>query len=195
MLFQKLNEINILTPLVSIRPYSSDDFVDLNLSFDKAMMIWFVKDYVCFEDFIREKMYDKTLGNIIPFSIIDDKGKVFGITCVYELNDKNNSIEVGSTWIDKSYQGTGYNLLFKYYLFECLIEHVSLNRLQLKTDSKNLTSFNAMKSVGLNYEGRLLSHMIVKGGRVRDSEVFSVTKDTWVDIKSYMYIKLDKKFE
>ena len=83
-------------------------------------MNWFVKDYDSFSCFINEKLDDRILGGLIPFSIIDDKGKVFGITCVYDINDKYNSVEVGATWMDKSYHGTGYNLLFKYYLFEYL---------------------------------------------------------------------------
>lgn len=194
MLFDSISKINIQTPLVTIRPYVDSDFDNLNHSFDKNLFKWFIRDYTDFADYITEKNNECSHRNLIPLTICDNKGRPLGITCLYSFDDKHNSLEVGSTWIAKKYQGTGYNLIFKYYLFKTLIEEFKLNRVQLKADADNLKSIGSMKSVGLNYEGKLLSHMIVQCGRVRDSEVFSATKSTWHDMKNKMITKLDKNF-
>ncbi|ASG68165.1 hypothetical protein fh0823_10850 [Francisella halioticida] len=197
MLFDNLIKTNIKANLISIRAYQDSDFNDLHNCFDSEQLKWFPEDYVDFEDYKSQKLSLQEDRKLIMLSLIDNlDDKIFGITCLFNIDDFHKNLEVGMTWIDKQYQGTGYNLLFKYYLFKFLIEEIKLNRVYLKTDSNNLKSFHAMNGVGLNYEVKLLSHMLVKNGtRLRDSELFSVTCKTWENIKSYMIKKLDKKFE
>ena len=192
MLFNQLLNVNVQNELVSIRAYQEADFNTLNNYFNKSMLEWFIKDYECFTDFITEKLAQKNLERLIPLTILDKNSNVFGITCIYEIDSQHNSIEVGATWLAKQYQGTGYNLIFKYYLFKTLIEDFKLNRVQLKADAENLKSVAAMKSIGLNYEGKLLSHKVVKGSRVRDTEMFSVTQNTWHNIETFMLNKLNQ---
>lgn len=194
MLFNQLLNVSVQNELVSIRAYREVDFNTLNNYFNKAMLEWFIKEYECFTDFITEKLAQKNLERLIPLTILDKNNNVLGITCIYEIDSQHNSIEVGATWLAEQYQGTGYNLIFKYYLFKTLIEDFKLNRVQLKADSENLKSVAAMKSIGLNYEGKLLSHKVVKGSRVRDTEMFSVTQNTWQEIESFMLNKLNQKF-
>lgn len=193
-LFEKLSTININNKHLSIKLYDKNDFVALDDCFDKSLFKWFIRHYNDFDDFISEKKTEFQNKKLVPLTIFDNDGKPFGITCLYSLDNKNNSLEVGSTWIAKKYQGTGYNLIFKYYLFKSLVEDFKLNRVQLKADADNLKSIGSMQSVGLNYEGKLLSHMVVQGGRVRDTEMFSITQNTWENIKKFMQSKLNKKY-
>ena len=189
-----LLNINISNEHISVKPYTDVDFNALNNYFDKSMLEWFIKDYECFADFINDKLVQKSLGKLIPLTIYGKNGEALGLTCIYEIDAQHKSVEVGATWLAKRYQGTGYNLIFKYYLFKTLIEDFKLNRIQLKADAENLRSVAAMKSIGLNYEGKLLSNKVVKDSRVRDTEMFSITQNTWLDIKTFMLDKLDQKF-
>jgi RimJ/RimL family protein N-acetyltransferase len=195
MLFNQLLNISIQSELVSIRAYKKSDFNDLNDSFNVAFFQYFLNDYNGFKEFETEQLNLIKDRRLLFLSLIDNStNKVFGVTSIYDIDDNNRSVEVGKTWLAKDYQGTGYNLVFKYYLFKTLLEDFKLNRVQLKADAKNLRSVTAMKSIGLNYEGKLLSHKVVKGSRVRDTEMFSMTQNTWQDIKKFMETKLNKKF-
>ena len=195
MLFNQLLNISIQGELVSIGAYKKSDFNDLNNSFDVAFFQYFLNDYNYFKEFETEQLNLIKDRKLLFLSLIDGStNKVFGVTSIYDIDDNNRSVEVGKTWLAKDYQGTGYNLVFKYYLFKTLLEDFKLNRVQLKADAKNLRSVPAMKSIGLNYEGKLLSHKVVKGSRVRDTEMFSMTQNTWQDIKKFMETKLNKKF-
>ena len=195
MLFNQLLNISIQSELVSIGAYKKSDFNDLNNSFDVAFFQYFLNDYNYFKEFESEQLNLIKDRKLLFLSLIDSStNKVFGVTSIYDIDDNNRSVEVGKTWLAKDYQGTGYNLVFKYYLFKTLLEDFKLNRVQLKADAKNLRSVPAMKSIGLNYEGKLLSHKVVKGSRVRDTEMFSMTQNTWQDIKKFMETKLNKKF-
>ena len=195
MLFNQLLNISIQSELVSIGAYKKSDFNDLNNSFDVAFFQYFLNDYNYFKEFETEQLNLIKDRKLLFLSLIDSStNKVFGVTSIYDIDDNNRSVEVGKTWLAKDYQGTGYNLVFKYYLFKTLLEDFKLNRVQLKADAKNLRSVPAMKSIGLNYEGKLLSHKVVKGSRVRDTEMFSMTQNTWQDIKKFMETKLNKKF-
>ena len=194
MLFDQLINIDIQSSLVSVRVYQDLDFESLSNSFDTNLFQWFLSDYDSFKNFEAEQLNLQNNKNLIFLSLIDKTtNKVFGVTSIYDIDSYNKTIEVGKTWLAKSYQGTGYNLLFKYYLFENLIEKQDLNRVQLKADSENLRSVAAMKNMGLNYEGKLLSHKVVKGIRIRDTEMFSITQNTWQDIKKNMCKKIDQK--
>ena len=126
--------------------------------------------------------------------IHNSANKVFGVTFIYGIDENNKSVEVGKTWLAKDYQYTGYNLVFKYYLFKILLESIKLSRVQLKADAKNLKSVATMKNIGLNYEGKLFSHKVLKGSQVRDTEIFSVTQNTWLSIEKFILAKLSKRF-
>ncbi|AXA34047.1 GNAT family N-acetyltransferase [Francisella adeliensis] len=194
MLFDKLSKINISNCYVSIKPYDKDDFVALDDCFDFDFFEWFLNDYKSFKEFEIEQLKLINDRKLIFLSLIDNStNKIFGVTSIYDIDDYNKSVEVGKTWLAKNYQGTGYNLIFKYYLFKTLIEKFQLNRVQLKADAENKRSVAAMKGIGLNYEGKLLSHKVVKGGRVRDTEMFSITQNTWQKIEDFMLTKLNQK--
>ena len=194
MLFDNILNINISNEHISVKPYSQVDYDSLNSYFDAELQTYSIKEHDNFFSFINEKIYQQKSGELIPLTIYGKNGEALGLTCIYEIDAQHKSVEVGATWLAKRYQGTGYNLIFKYYLFKTLIEDFKLNRIQLKADAENLRSVGAMKSIGLNYKGKLLSHKVVKDSRVRDTEMFSITQNTWLDIKTFMLDKLYQKF-
>ena len=65
------------------------------------------------------------------------------------------------------------------YCFEIL----HLNRVQIKTDHENTRSQNAIERIGAKREGILRNHMIRKDGTVRDTVMYSVTNEEWLEVK------------
>ena len=65
-------------------------------------------------------------------------------------------------------------------------------RVEFKTDALNVPSRNAIARLGAIEEGTFRNHMIVDGGRLRDSVYFSITHQEWPRIKSGLHARLDR---
>lgn len=183
-MFEAIAETTINHPKMIIKPYCHDDrqaFID---AFDNSLLTWFVRDYVDADDYIGEKLSVMQAKSLVFFVFIDPSHhKVIGSSCVYDIQSHHRAVEIGSTWIAKDYQGTGYNALSKYLLINALMQKLVPNRIQLKADARNIRSITAMQKIGLEYEGCLKKHMLIKDNFVRDTAFFSVTESSWHNFK------------
>jgi len=57
------------------------------------------------------------------------------------------------------------------------------NRVELKTDAINTVSRAAILRLGATEEGTFRRHMIVQGGRVRDTVYFSIVDHDWPGVR------------
>ncbi|WP_269767770.1 GNAT family N-acetyltransferase [Oleiphilus messinensis] len=117
-------------------------------------------------------------------------GRVIGSTRFMKANLPNKRVEIGYTFIAKSYQKTKINTEAKLLMLEHAFEVISLNRVELLTDHLNTTSRNAIMRLGAKEEGILRSHMVMPDGRVRDTVIFSITNHEWPGIKQHLTFKL-----
>ena len=63
-------------------------------------------------------------------------------------------------------------------------------RVELKTDSQNQRSRQAILRLGAKEEGTLRKHMLTWNGRQRDSVYFSILDTEWPEVKSELERKL-----
>ena len=63
-------------------------------------------------------------------------------------------------------------------------------RVELKTDSQNQRSRQAILRLGAKEEGTLRKHMLTWTGRQRDSVYFSILDTEWPEVKSELERKL-----
>ncbi len=59
-----------------------------------------------------------------------------------------------------------------------------MQRVELKTDSLNERSRNAILRLGAKQEGILRQHMITDSGRLRDTVYFSILDNEWPAVKA-----------
>ena len=71
-------------------------------------------------------------------------------------------------------------------------EECGANRVEFVTDVRNERSITAIRAIGAAFEGVLRAHMIVQNERVRDSALFSITKDDWSAVKRQLQQRLDR---
>ena len=91
-------------------------------------------------------------GKKYPFIIFDKKyNKFAGSTSFLNISDKGKRLEIGSTWIGKKYQRTGLNRNCKFLLMSYAFEELNVERLELKTDSRNKQSQKAIEGIGAKY--------------------------------------------
>ena len=127
----------------------------------------------------------------LPFAIVDKRSqRVVGSTRFMKANLPHKCVEIGYTFLGKSWQKTIINTEAKYLLLNHAFETLDLNRVELKTDYLNQQSRSAILRLGAKEEGVMRSHMIMPDGRLRDSVFYSIVKHEWLGIKQHLEFKL-----
>ncbi len=123
-------------------------------------------------------------GSEFPFVIIDkDSGKIVGSTRFLNISIPNRNLEIGSTWLSPTVWRTRINTECKYLLLKHCFEILGTIRVQLKTDSRNVRSQQAIERLGAVKEGVLRNHMIMPDGYLRNSVFYSVIDREWEQVK------------
>lgn len=124
-------------------------------------------------------------GSALPFVTIDKaSAQVIGSTRFASIDMENRKVEIGWTWITPAFQRTHVNSEAKYLMLSHAFEVWGCVRVELKTDFLNSKSRAAMERIGAVEEGTLRKHMLMYGGRFRDSTYYSVLDTEWAAVKS-----------
>jgi RimJ/RimL family protein N-acetyltransferase len=142
-------------------------------------------------NFIRRELAEQAQGTSIPFATVErSSGTVIGATRFMNIDAANKRVEIGSTWIAKPWQRTAINTEAKYLMMRYAFETLGCNRVELKTDSLNTKSRNAILRIGAKEEGILRQHMTTWSGRLRDTVYFSVIAPEWPGVKAALEAKI-----
>jgi RimJ/RimL family protein N-acetyltransferase len=143
------------------------------------------------DEFIENAISAHINEDGLAFATIDKvSGRVVGSTRFMKANLPNKRVEIGFTFIAKSYQKTMINTEAKLLMLTHAFEIMHLNRVEFLTDYLNNTSRNAILRLGAKEEGILRNHMVMPDGRVRDSVLFSITNNEWAGVKQNLLYKL-----
>lgn len=133
---------------------------------------------------VAQAIIEREKGTQYPFTIKDlSTNKVVGSTRFLVISPENKSLEIGSTWLNPSVWRTRVNTECKYLLLKHAFEVIQLNRVEIKTDARNLRSQQAIVRLGAKSEGTLRKNRILADGFVRDTVIFSVIAEEWPDVK------------
>jgi RimJ/RimL family protein N-acetyltransferase len=152
------------------------------------------------ENYIRDQLGRADQGELIPFAQVRlADGRSVGSTSYLGIRFRPEkpdpfAVEIGSTWLGASAQGTGINTETKLLLLEHAFETWSVARVDLKTDARNIRSRNAIEGLGAQFEGVLRNWQpsLVAGeeGRYRDSAMFSILDSEWTETKDRLRKRL-----
>jgi RimJ/RimL family protein N-acetyltransferase len=130
--------------------------------------------------YIEEALEARQAGTEYPFVVYDKTtGAYAGSTRFYDIQPKNDALQLGYTWYGKDFRGTGLNKHCKYLLLQFAFETLGAERVEFRADNRNDRSIAAMKSIGCTVEGVIRSHMPLRDGTRRDSIILSILKDEW----------------
>jgi RimJ/RimL family protein N-acetyltransferase len=110
-------------------------------------------------------------------------GAIVGTTSYLDAHPRDAWLEIGYTLYTPAVWGTMVNPETKLLLFAHAFDTLHAGRVQLKTDSRNHRSQQAIARLGARYEGTLRRHYRREDGTIRDSVLFSVTTDDWPDVR------------
>ena len=136
-------------------------------------------------EYVRSALADRARGSALPFATVSRReGRVVGSTRFANIDLANRRVEIGWTWIAAPWQRSAVNTEAKYLMLRHAFETLGCIRVELKTDVLNERSRAAIRRIGAKEEGILRRHMIVAGGRVRDSVYYSVLDSEWPEVKA-----------
>ncbi len=134
---------------------------------------------------LKEAILKRAYGEQYPFVLTDKVcNRICGSTRLFELFPQHRKLEIGWTWYDPAYWGTGINAECKLLLLDFCFEILNVQRVQLKTRDSNLRSQAAIRKIGARYEGTLRKDRIMANGEARDTMVFSILDEEWSAVKA-----------
>jgi len=141
---------------------------------------------------IDSALKDRENGTGYTFTVVNNEDRVIGSTRFLDILTQHKSAEIGSTWYHPDVWRTKVNTECKYLLLKLAFETWDLTRVQLKTDSRNLRSQQAIARLGAVKEGILRKDRIISDGYVRDTVFFSILCDEWKQVCTQLKLKLQK---
>ena len=141
--------------------------------------------------YLAKAFAERQTGRQYPFAIVHKpSGRVAGTTRYMNIEPAHRRREIGSTWLAASTQRTAVNTEAKFLLLRHAFEDLSCIRVEFVTDVLNLPSRAALVRIGAVQEGVIRNHMVMPGGRYRDSALYSIVEAEWPEVKRRLAARL-----
>ena len=132
-------------------------------------------------------------GAMLPFvtEVLDGEGgaqvggaqvvgaQVVGATRYMTIVSEHRRLEIGGTWLARSWQRSFVNSHAKALLLAHAFEILGCNTVQFAADVLDFPAQDAIERLGARQDGVLRGHMVMRDGRVRDTAVYSLLKAEW----------------
>ena len=139
--------------------------------------------------YISLALKQKREGSGLPFVVLHKPtNKIIGSTRFCNADQENRRLEIGYTWYSKSYQRSSVNTECKLLLLGHAFENLKCISVQFLTNWHNHSSRNAIARLGAKQDGILRNHRLNADGTYRDTVVFSIISQEWLNVqKSLKY--------
>jgi len=142
---------------------------------------------------IQDILQEVSDGYREAFAIFSkSENEVIGTTSFFGNQVNQLAIEIGGTFIGKSFWRTGINREAKLLLMQEAFETREFEQVIFKTDSLNSRSIQAITDLGATFEFTRFNHMQRPDGTWRDSNYYSIVKEDWVNVKIFLYRSINQ---
>jgi len=188
-----VHDITLVGDYVILRPPHSDDLEGLCEAATDGE-IW-NNPYALFPHPEDMSIYLQNMikhdESIIPLIIVQKQTKkIIGTTRFLNIDKVNHRVEIGHTWLAKSFRKTAVNTESKYLMLQYAFEKINCIAVEIRTDVLNDVSRKAIERLGARQDGILRNHKIMRDGRIRNTVCYSITKDEWPGVLKNMREKL-----
>ena len=145
------------------------------------------------QKYIQEMLELRSKGSILPFITIHKASNtIVGTTRYLNIDYENHRLEIGHTWIAKSWRKTYVNTEAKFLMLQYAFEKLACIAVEIRTDVLNKVSRQSIQRLGAKQDGILRHHKIMRDGRIRDTVCYSIIKSEWKQVKENLKEKLCK---
>lgn len=180
--------------LVRLEPPRLDHQAELNQIASDAR-IWtyltnFAGDPQAMDVYLRHALHDYKMGAALPFVIRGlSTGGVLGMARLKEMSREHRRAEVG-TWLSPNAWGSGANTESKLLILEHAFQSLGCQRIEFRTDSRNVRSRAALARLGAVAEGTLRRDQITRTGAIRDTVLFSIIDRDWPHVRRVIQARM-----
>jgi len=184
-----IEPVTLSTDRLVLRPLSLDDVPALAAAASDGAL-WEKKTTTVptpdgFGDYVRKALELQAAGSALPFAtVVRDGDRVIGSPRYMNIDAANHRVEIGTTWIARSWQRTFVNTHAKFLMLRHAFETLGCNAVELRTHRLNDQSRAAIERLGAKLDGILRRHMIMPDGHVRDTVVYSIIREEWPGVKA-----------
>ena len=141
--------------------------------------------------YVEQALSELASGASLPFVTIERaSGKAVGSTRYMNIEAPHRRLEIGTTWIGKSFQRTAINTEAKYLMLRHAFETLKCIAVDLRTHEKNVQSRAAIERLGAKLDGLLRNHRIMPDGSLRNTATYSIIDAEWPSIKARLEERL-----
>ena len=141
---------------------------------------------------IDRRLALQAAGSMLPFAVLTPEGQAVGMTTCMNIDAANRRLEIGSTWLRKAVQRGPLNTEAKRLLLGHAFEAQGCIAVEFRTHFANTQSRRAIERLGAKLDGVLRSHMIMAGGSLRDTAVYSILAHEWPMVKANLDWQLER---
>lgn len=187
--------VTLAGEFIRLEPLSVEDHLDeLQANGDDSdIFTWFSQDVsspAAMREFVLNALAAQDEGTAVPFATaLTASGEAIGSTRFGNIVPEHRRVEIGWTWLTPAYQRTRANTEAKYLMLTHAFEEWDCVRVELKTDTRNTRSRDAIKRIGGREEGVLRKHMQTHQG-TRDTVYYSILDEEWPGVKQDLESKL-----
>ena len=160
---------------------------------DERISAWLpaqLHDRAGFDAWFAYALQERAAEREAPFATIERaSGTILGSTRFMAIRPQHRCVEIGATWLSPAAWQTGANVEAKRLMLGRAFEAGCI-RVELKTDSRNQRSRNAMAALPAQFEGIHRQHYILPDGSLRDSAWYSVIDREWPDVRANLERRL-----
>ncbi|HSE26678.1 MAG TPA: GNAT family N-acetyltransferase [Gemmatimonadales bacterium] len=192
--------VTLVGRLVRLEPLTRDHLPALAaVGLDPDLWQWTVsrvRDEREMTDWLEGALAEAAAGRAVPFVILDcATGLVIGSTRYGNISVPDGRLEIGWTWLGRSWQRSGRNAEAKLLLLAHAFDQLGASRVEFKTDALNAASRAALRALGALEEGVLRRHTVTATGRVRDTVYFGILAEEWPEVRKRLEERLRERGE
>lgn len=133
---------------------------------------------------IAQRVTWRDEGHMNPWAVRRlDTGRVVGETTFCNIDQANQHVEIGHTWIALEAQRTFVNTASKLLLLAHAFEQCDAIAVEFRTHWHNRQSRAAIARLGAKQDGVLRNHRLGPDGTLRDTVVFSILPTEWPAVR------------
>jgi RimJ/RimL family protein N-acetyltransferase len=182
-------QLTLQSDRVLLRPMKAEDLNTFKaLTTEQSLWIYFTSDLSVereLEAWVDSALRQMEEKSRLALTIVDKAtNRVAGSTSFGNISSRDRRVEIGWTWLGKSFQGQGLASQSKHLMLSYCFETLEFVRVECKTDVLNLAARHALAGIGMIEEGVLRSHTLMTHGRRRDTVFYSILRPEWPAVKA-----------
>lgn len=143
---------------------------------------------------IERRLTLQQQGEMAPWAVVDPTaGGAVGMTTYMHLDAPNRRLEIGSTWLGGTAQGTRINPAMKLLMLQRAFTDLDCLAVEFRTHWHNHQSRAAISRLGAKQDGVLRNHQVMANGTLRDTVVFSILNDEWPAVRQGLLHRLERR--